>query len=209
MCHAFGGIDKSIVLDRRGSVKISSSQLIERMVDRYGRGWITRKMQFADEHFLLEVGFTQWLLVAHDIRAKQIKVGGFATNDMEFTGKFEVERRFDESVNLAGVPISIRLDLRRHRNYYKFSPFQPEYWDVRSTRDFDFSREQGRQRIVSPILMECGLAKVLDPIEVYKALLNYITATRADKAVDIGTTDLEKANNHGFDELSFRHPTKL
>ena len=58
-----------------------------------------------------------------------------------------------------------------------------------------------------PLLKACGLSNLLDPLEVYLAFEEYLSAekTSSERTTSVGLTDKEKIENHGFDlKTSFR-----
>ena len=58
-----------------------------------------------------------------------------------------------------------------------------------------------------PLLKSCGLSKFIDPIEIFLSLREYFSSKKSDeeRTEAIGTTNLDKIENHGFDiKTSFR-----
>ena len=58
-----------------------------------------------------------------------------------------------------------------------------------------------------PLLKACGIANLIDPLEVYLAFEEYFSRekTESERTESVGITDKEKIENHGFDtKTSFR-----
>lgn len=62
-----------------------------------------------------------------------------------------------------------------------------------------------------PILKACGVAKLIDPLEIYLAFDEYFSLEKQvkERTASVGITDKEKIENHGFDnKTSFRGKNK-
>ncbi len=58
-----------------------------------------------------------------------------------------------------------------------------------------------------PLLKACGIAKCVDPLEVFLSFEEYFSLEKssAERTASVGLTNLEKIGNHGFDlKTSFR-----
>ena len=199
------GVDKGIVFDRRGSVRLTDDWLSSffSMVS-------VKYVEKDDQYFILEVGTVQYLIRAYDpkwIKASFDKVSSF---------KIEIVRVFHNNKHRYGPPISIRNVRLSHVHWWFSIKSKNDTWDhYVQTESYEelfiapHHRHTSPTKVDLPILAGTKLTSILNPDELWKELMNYISSQGNDKDVSIPMTDVEKVEQHGFDKkTSFRHPVK-
>ena len=187
------GLDKKIVFDRRGSIRMESNDLVDLRETRYYDG----KTQF----ILLEIGMVQYLLKLDDIvvvtdenkpKNKHIDLRAY-----QHVKSFHVEivEKFEDHKNVTGCPIAIRSVHNSWRSPSYIKMFPTDYKDYKITDDIELDL---------PILASTCITKIIPADEIWKNICNYISSLGNDKDV-AQASDIEKIVNHGFDKKeSFR-----
>ena len=187
------GLDKKIVFDRRGSIRMESKDLVDLRETRYYDG----KTQF----ILLETGMVQYLLKLDNIvvvtdenkpKNKHIDLSAY-----QHVKSFHVEivEKFEDHKNVTGCPIAIRSVHNSWRSPFYIKKFPTEYKDYKITDDIELDL---------PILANTCITKIIPADEIWKNICNYISSLGNDKDV-AQAPDMEKIVNHGFDKKeSFR-----
>jgi hypothetical protein len=200
------GIDKQIIFDRRGSIRINDENILQVATDL---SYSNRNKFFLEENefIILEVGAIQHLFKLSEIV--------FHEKSMSYSYEIEKVHTYKEYENLFGSPLSISecnvghpyyFFRRKEKRIYEF----PTFNEIKNEKDKLLKRYNKEQKIIKlPILAETKLTKFLDPIKVWSDIQNYISSLNNDKDIEIPMTNKEKAELHGFDKYSFRHPTKL
>ncbi len=198
LSHIYG-LDKRIVFDRRGSIKLSDEDIVN--VTNYLRyRWYGNNN---DYFIILEIGNVQYLIEISKIKSKEIElIEKFISCSMEIIYVFRNNIHYYESY------ISIRGANIKSRWKWKKSTKKREYILNDNYKDIITAYNNDRS-IDLPILAETQITSLINEEEIWKELQNYISSLNNDKDVSIPMTDVEKAVNHGFDKkTSFRHPIK-
>lgn len=194
--HVYG-VDKGIVFDRRGSAVLSNEILGAISVDR--RGHTTGGL-------LLEIGYVQYILLLTNIEWDCEKLPSTVRSfDIELFHTYRENRHISEAImslrrfNLQTIEFGFRWgsQLTSKRKEEIEIPLLDE---LRRRRESDI--------IEKPILTNTKLTSILDPQEIWIALQIYISSLGNDRDVNIPMTDKDKAEVHGFNKQSFRHPIK-
>lgn len=153
---------------------------------------------------ILEVGFVQYLIRVHSFETEK-QIG---SPDIFKSCKMDLVREFHENKHFFPSPISIntvgldwyfsRKDGWSKRRYKTQGAFS----EVVEIYDENYRKHH---EIKLPILKDTQLTSIIDGDVVWKELQNYISSLNNDKSIDLGLTDKEKANIHGFDKKSFRN----
>lgn len=188
------GIDKKVIFDRRGSVKMTDDILIQKSV-------LYRNISRA--FLILEVGFIQYIIVVSNIKDSSINIYGEYT---PYTGDFNIVKENKEYKHFYKTPLSIRgalLDYKFDWNGYK--TVRKYNFDDRFENLVDRTYHEEN----NPILAGTSITSLIDPDTIWKELQNYISSLDNDKDISIPSTDDERAEMHGFDrKTSFRHRKK-
>ena len=185
--HIYGE-DKSITFDRRGSVLCTGDMIVGSERNTHHHWGEKTNTAFR----ILEVGYIQYLIKVYDI----VFLNDF---NRQIYGKLQsykmvIQHVYRNNEHLYKTPISIH-GMEAEWNYNAIEWIIPP----RPVEDDKFTP------IELPILADTVLTKLISPEEIWKELSNYISSLKNDKNVDIGTTDIEKVVNHGFDKKeSFR-----
>lgn len=196
------GCDKRVVLDRRGSIKMSDESIVALIghISEYTPFYTDSNYYF----FLLEIGYIQYVIKIEDIKFKKsihLNFDKFISCSMEIFHTFKNNKHYFES------PISIRRVEINFTYNWKKSEARIKYilnnnFKETITKIYD-------NFIDLPILTGTQITKIIDPQDIWKELQNYISSLNNDKDVSISMTDVERAEVHGFDKVtSFRNPIK-
>ena len=185
------GVDKKVVFDRRGSVRITDSDIVSLAMSKYTR--IFSRYLEREFYVVLEVGETQYLLQLNDVKLKLRSDTNIEVNDyqLQIVRVFDDHKHYYESaISLCGVDINW---LYRHVDVSRWQ----------SSLYSDLIRHTYKH-INLPIIGQTKLTKLIDGDTVWKLLQTYLsnlnTVTRNDTQ-----TDIQKLESHGFDKkFSFR-----
>jgi hypothetical protein len=197
--YTLNDTDKFLTYDRKDPTILSDQNIIDMCV--YDSIYGLREKY----HFLLEVGFIQYLFsvenVYYDEELKK-KCGAINFKKIYSDGKHYFEKE---------ISFIKRFDFC----------FKADWWRIRKNDEryeklsnFDFNKiiYEGRQEdiIPNPILKETKIPSFIEAKDIYINLLNYLSAQKNDKDYSTDLTDIDKAENHGFDKkTSFRNPIKI
>lgn len=192
------GVDKQITYDRRGSVLLSDKDL----VDLSARHSIDRKNEV--NHILLEAGKVQFIFSLTNFVIDTSCFPGDCIKgfDMELENVYTDNMHyFDAPVSIIGVVIDFHFLYGRGFGYNgrKYLYDRPFGEAVKS-----FIREP----ISNPILAKTRITNMVDGEDIWREVQTYISSIDNDKDVNLKMSDKEKAEIHGFDKYSFRHPIK-
>jgi len=194
------GVDKGIVFDRRGSIRLENNWFSA------GFSIVLAKYSRDDSlYFILEVGTIQYLIKAYDpkwIESPFAQVSHY---------KIELVRKFQDQKHRYEAPISIRRVRLSHWWRWGKNPFENRQQYIQTERYEELILEPHylAEAVNLPILAETKLTSFIDADEIWKEIMNYISSLNNDIDVSIPMTDVEKAEQHGFDKkTSFRHPIK-
>lgn len=191
--HVYG-LDKSIVFDRRGSVRLTDDVLVKTAILRFDRD--------TKGSLLLEIGDVQYLLHLYEVVYDHFTISSYKISLLH---TYNEHRHLNDSavMSVRGV----RLYSRYTRNFGRI-PKKIADIDIPSLDELA-RRPPTTVTIDLPILADTKLTSVLNAEEIWQTLQNYISSLDNDKDVSIPMTDKDKAAIHGFDKHSFRHPIKL
>lgn len=191
------GMDKSIVFDRRGSNPLDNKTLCDlfyastlSIAVNQGRG---------PEFLLLEVGNIQYLIELFDLVYDKNKEKLIDFSVSLFHTYKENQHMFSPVMSLRRIPLDI--------SWAYFSQKKRKF-NVPSIDELKRRGVKSRAIIDNPIIGETKLTSILDPVEIWIALQTYISSLDNDRDVSIPMTDKQKADIHGFNNQSFRHPIK-
>jgi len=187
LSHVYG-VDKKIVFDRKGSTILTDDDL-----EPYSDRW--RKDN--ESYLILEMGYTQVVL-----RQYNYTYYWDFWETCHIRCDMEKVRYFKNCKNLFGCPLSLyRVELS-YRYYGK------DFMVITNANSLSELDYQKKKITDFPILKNTVITKYVDAVEIWMEIQNYISSLNNDPYVDIGSTDVERAANHGFDKNSFRHPIK-
>lgn len=215
--HIYGE-DKQVVFDRRGSKKINDVDIIKKCIDYYK---YNRLRKDNIEHILLEIGNKQYIIKLTNfimiLDPEEINLVKCSGCDMELMRVYEDNKHYFDT------PISIRgcsIDNHYKRNgwngwrpankiYHYDRPYQEAVTLNHNFLNRETKKNVESNEINNPILANTQLTQFLDPEKVWIELQTYISSLDNDKDVSIPMTDVEKAEQYGFDKkTSFRNPIK-
>lgn len=192
LSHIYG-LDKKIVFDRRGSIRIDSKDLVDLRETRY----VDDKPQY----ILLETGLVQYLIKLDNIvvvtdenmpKNRHIDLSAY-----QYVKSFAVEivEKFEDHKNVTGCPIAIRSVHNSWWSPFYIKKFHTEYKDYKITDSIALDL---------PILANTYFTSLIPADEIWKNICNYISSLGNDKDI-AQASDIEKIVNHGFDKKeSFR-----
>lgn len=184
------GLDKKVVFDRRGSHRITDSNLVN-----------CRECKYTDFQFiLLETGLVQYLIEVKNIVISNVPKPSpnrsFNCYDAQLTScEFEIVQKIEELRNVTGKPIAVRSVHNDWRSEWYCKLHPTPYSKYRITPDIE---------IDLPILASTSLTSVVAAEEIWRNISTYISSLNNDRDVT-QAPDIEKVVNHGFDKKeSFR-----
>jgi hypothetical protein len=191
------GVDNKVVFDRRGSTRINDERLLDYLYKR-------TIYPDRDAYFMLEVGREQYLIEVSNIQYDDPYIGGpLRSCEMKVLNHFkENASLFNKPITLSPVAVRWKYDFKRNRCEARPLKTLTELIDLFS------SNYQWELTKITPILAGTSLTKIIDPFEIWKALQMYISSLNTEKDIELDMTEEAKAETHGFDKQSFRHPIK-
>ena len=208
--------DDAVTFDRRDSYALSKQEFAGRLCLRAMRSNNRHKFGYV----LLQVCNTFWLF---RLEAKNFDDWDFVTDytiDLLHSWKdYNFKRaRMKLSQISFGYRTMWEIDKRHGEQMVDELVNSIEHNDFTYERVFDnFVFYKGKVSSDSeevrhiPILKDIGIAKDIDPVEIYFALDEYFSQekTSNERTESVGITDMEKVVNHGFDPKgSFRGKRK-
>lgn len=219
--------DDSITFDRTDSFVLTKE-----MMSRYLFSSI-RYPELHDYKFLLlQVCNTFWIFVADLTAISKDIYGSDKVSDynLELLATWKNYNKVRELIKLDVISIKFGLwmDIRKHPKYkYHYSKYKYDKEKILNnldtviklidTNDYRIDRsidshsvQLGNGTWVKkhiPLLKACGVAKLIDPLEIYIAFEEFFSLekTASERTESVGITDKEKIENHGFDtKTSFR-----
>lgn len=188
----FQDYDSDIVFDRRGSRILSNEELnVWSLYNRY-------KSEFTDKYFLLQIEYTNWLILAKATKFGDNGSGYFTVEDYSLE-LVEMWKDYNKSVDFKFGVIDSKFSIE-----YLYS----KKWEHRKFIDdiklgnFEYKNNFAEN---SPIILnKTKLPSILNAQEVYMAIDEWLSHKKDDIAHDT-MTDKEKIVSHGFDtKSSFR-----
>jgi hypothetical protein len=219
-CWDFGEPDKDRTYDRRGSRRLTQSELTFMAYDSTNRYWADGWRPIDKTFALLEVGFEKYLLEFSNFSRKS----KFSGVDEKYLDSYYDNWTYDSDVRLVKkfvdydrrfgkTPITLFLCVNREKprgaNYAWTWSKQNDVAAAEKIIELRVATVKETQFIENPILADTKIPGAVDGGEVYLALDNYFGAMHRDLPVESTNpdlTDVDKAVNHGFDKReSFRN----
>lgn len=189
----FQDYDSDIVFDRRGSRILSNEELNAwSLYNRY-------KSEFTDKYFLLQIGYTNWLILAKPINIDKNTYGYFTVNDFSLE-LAEIWKDYNKSVDFKFGEIKIHYTLE-YITSKKFNHKTALIDDIK-LGNFEYKNNFVEK---SPIILnKTKLPSILNAQDIYLAIEEWLSHKKDDIVYDT-MTDKEKIVSHGFDtKSSFR-----
>ena len=189
----FQDYDSDIVFDRRGSRILSNEELnVWSLYNRY-------KSEFTDKYFLLQIGYTNWLILAKPTNIDKDTYGYFTVNDFSLE-LIEMWKDYNKSVDFKFGEIKLY-----HTIEFLFSKkynYKTPLIDDVKLGNFEYKNNFTEK---SPIILnKTKLPSILNAQDVYLAIEEWLSHKKDDIVHD-SMTDKEKIVSHGFDtKSSFR-----
>lgn len=189
----FQDYDSDIVFDRRGSHILTNEELnVWSLYNRY-------KSEFTDKYFLLQIGYTNWLILAKPTNIDKDTYGYFTVNDFSLE-LIEMWKDYNKSVDFKFGEIKLY-----HTIEFLFSKkydYKTPLIDDVKLGNFEYKNNFTEK---SPIILnKTKLPSILNAQDVYLAIEEWLSHKKDDIVHD-SMTDKEKIVSHGFDtKVSFR-----
>jgi len=198
--------DNSIVFDRTNSFLLTKEGICNSIFSS------------EDNHYLLlQICNTFWLFSLRIIKRNQYNHPIDYTIELLKTWKnYEKEKKL---INLSIISFSFSykykdydektinsLSQRIDTNDYKI---QRDLTESMIYQDFKTSFKKIKKNI--PLLKACGIANCVNPFDIYLSFEEYFSLKKEslERREPIGTTDIDRLENHGFDKkTSFRNNKK-
>jgi hypothetical protein len=188
----FQDYDSDIVFDRRGSHILTNDELnVWNYYNRYNN--------FENKYLLLQIGYTNWLILAKPINTDKDTYGYFIVNDFSLE-LVEMWKDYNKSVDFkfGNIKTSYTLEYMTSK---KFNHKTALIDDIK-LGNFEYTNNFTEK---SPIILnKTKLPSILNAQEVYLAIEEWLSHKKDDIVHD-SMTDKEKIVSHGFDtKSSFR-----
>lgn len=183
--------DSDIVFDRRGSRILTNEELCVWVL------WGRYKPD--DKYFLLQIGYTNWLILAKPTKINQDGYGGHIVEDFSLE-LIEMWKDYDKSVDFKFGDIKTHYTLE-YMTSKKFNHKTTLIDDIK-LGNFEYKNNFTEK---SPIILnKTKLPSILNAQDVYLAIEEWLSHKKDDIVHD-SMTDKEKIVSHGFDtKSSFR-----
>lgn len=184
--------DSDIVFDRRGSHILTREELnVWSLYYRY-------KSEFTDKYFLLQIGYTNWLILAKATKIGDGGSGYFTVEDYSLE-LVEMWKDYNKSVDFKFGEISSKFSIEHL--YSKKWEYKKFIDDVK-LGNFEYKNNLAEK---SPIVLsKTKLPSILNAQDIYLAIEEWLSHKKDDVVHD-SMTDKEKIVSHGFDtKSSFR-----
>lgn len=213
------GFDDSQTFDRTDSFLLTKEDFCERL--RISMDYGAQDLNFV----LLQVCNTFWLFLIKFERANQNKWGHYDISSNYSVGLLKTWKNYKKDrcaikLDIIDFKYEVRLSLYKQTKKWNFESLI-RHRDVLvqaiDTGNYSVKANMNRHTYVSgdgtriekhiPILKACGLSAVIQPMDIYSALDEYISMEKqaSERTSSVGITDKEKIENHGFDaKTSFR-----
>lgn len=190
----FQDYDSDIVFDRRDSHILTNEELNVWML------WSRHKVD--DKYFLLQIGYTNWLILAKATKINQDGYGGYAVED--FSELIDMWKNYNKSVDFKFGEIKTHYSVE-YLTSKKFNHKTALVDDIK-LGNFEYKNNFTEK---SPIILnKTKLPSILNAQDVYLAIEEWLSHKKDDIVHD-SMTDKEKIVSHGFDtKESFRGKIK-
>ena len=187
----FQEYDSDIVFDRRGSRIITNEELnFWQLYNRYNN--------FENKYLLLQIGYTNWLILAKPTNIDKDTYGYFIVNDFSLE-LVEMWKDYNKSVDFkfGNIKTFYTLEYLTSKKFHKKALID----DIK-LGNFEYKNNLAEK---SPIILnKTKLPSILNAQDVYLAIEEWLSHKKDDIVHDF-MTDKEKIVSHGFDtKSSFR-----
>ncbi len=187
----FQDYDSDIVFDRRDSHILTNEEL---------NVWVLWSRHKADDkYFLLQIGYTNWLILAKPTKINQDGYGGYTVEDFSLE-LIDMYKDYNKSVDFKFGEIKTHYSLE-YLTSKKFNHKTALIDDIK-LGNFEYKNNFTEK---SPIILnKTKLPSILNARDVYLAIEEWLSHKKDDIVHD-SMTDKEKIVSHGFDtKSSFR-----
>lgn len=184
--------ESDIVFDRRGSHILTNEELNTwTLYNRY-------KSEFTDKYFLLQIGYTNWLILAKATKIGDNGSGYFTVEDYSLE-LVEMWKDYNKSVDFKFGEISSKFSIEY---LYSKKWEHKKFIDDVKLGNFEYKNNFAEK---SPIVLsKTKLPSILNAQDIYLAIEEWLSHKKDDVVHD-SMTDKEKIVSHGFDtKSSFR-----
>ena len=187
----FQDYDSDIVFDRRGSRILTNEEL---------NVWVLWGRHKADDkYFLLQIGYTNWLILAKATKINQDGYGGYTVEDFSLE-LIEMWKDYNKSVDFKFGEIKTHYTLE-YLTSKKFNHKTVLIDDIK-LGNFEYKNNFTEKSLI--VLNKTKLPSILNAQDVYLAIEEWLSHKKDDVVHD-SMTDKEKIVSHGFDtKVSFR-----
>lgn len=187
----FQDYDSDIVFDRRGSHILTNEEL--------NRWVLWSRSKADDKYFLLQIGYTNWLILIKPTKINQDGWGGYKVEDFSLE-LIEMWKNYNKSVDFKFGEIKTYYTMEYIKSK-KFN-YKTSLIDDIKLGNFEYKNNFAEK---SPIVLnKTKLPSILNAQEVYLAIEEWLSHKKDDIVHD-SMTDKEKIVSHGFDtKSSFR-----
>ena len=187
----FQDYDSDIVFDRRGSYILTNGEL--------NRWVLWSRSKADDKYFLLQIGYTNWLILIKPTKINQDGWGGYTVEDFSLE-LIEMWKDYNKSVDFKFGEIKTYYTME-YMTSKKFNHKTALIDDIK-LGNFEYKNNFAEK---SPIVLnKTKLPSILNAQEVYLAIEEWLSHKKDDIVHD-SMTDKEKIVSHGFDtKSSFR-----
>ncbi len=187
----FQDYDSDIVFDRRGSRILTNEELNRWIL------WSRNKAE--DKYFLLQIGYTNWLILAKPIKINRDGYGGYIIEDFSLE-LIEMWKDYNKSVDFKFGEIKTYYTME----YVTSKKFNHKTALIDDIKLGNFEYKNNFTEESSIVLNKTKLPSILNAQEVYLAIEEWLSHKKDDIVHD-SMTDKEKIVSHGFDtKVSFR-----
>ena len=212
----FGSVDKDSTFDRRGSSLLTKEDFfkycykdeITRFFSYVKNRQINHFFPYKYINVLLEIENIQYILKFTNMK---ISIINSSTNEYTICGDVSIDQIFDKGIHLFPEAITLTHFIRKikYEGYKTILQRWKFYSKLNDLSDIYVTKDIYNDAIKNPILKSTPIASIIPARDVYNALDNYFRSKCNDKTITISNTDIQKAENAGFDrKSSFRHPVK-
>lgn len=187
----FQDYDSDIVFDRRGSHILTNEEL---------NVWVLWSRYKADDkYFLLQIGYTNWLILAKPTKINQDGYGGYTVEDFSLE-LIEMWKDYNKSVDFKFGEIKTHYIME----YITSKKFNHKIALIDDIKLGNFEYKNNFTEKSPIILNKTKIPSILNPQDVYMAIDEWLSHKKDDIVHD-SMIDKEKIISHGFDtKSSFR-----
>lgn len=187
----FQDYDSDVVFDRRGSHILTNEEL---------NVWILWSRHKADDkYFLLQIGYTNWLILAKATKVNQDGCGSYTVEDFSLE-LIETWKDYNKSVDFKFGEIKTHYNIE----YLTSKKFNHKTALINDIKLGNFEYKNNFTENSPIVLNKTKLPSILNAQNVYLAIEEWLSHKKDDIAYD-SMTDKEKIISHGFDvKSSFR-----